>query len=119
MSNTKGNEYLFRKNITIINLKKKKKNIWYNLQSEGFRESLLKFMGQTITIYTVSGGISGQGFTGVLLKITNDHIKLLTKPESPPVISFECNNLEEDNLSLGTITNIPLNKIAAFIHNIV
>lgn len=104
-----------------MNINKKNKNKYYNCENESFKESLLKFMGQTITIFTVSGGISGDGFTGVLLKVSNDHIILLTEIQSPPKISFEdsFSDNEKGDTSLGTITNIPINKIAGFSHNII
>jgi ABC-type sulfate transport system substrate-binding protein len=119
MSNNKGNKYLFRRNIVIVNINKKKK--YYNFDNESFKESLIKFIGQTITIYTTSGGLSGHGFTGVLLQVSADQIKLLTKLESAPIVSFKdtFSHEEEDEASLGSITNIPINKIAAFTHNII
>lgn len=78
-------------------------------------------MGQTITIFTTSGGISGHGFTGVLLMVSLDQIKLLTKIQSAPQITFKesFSHEEGDETSLGSVTNIPINKITAFIHNIV
>ncbi|MFL0266660.1 hypothetical protein [Candidatus Clostridium radicumherbarum] len=100
-----------------MNRKKK----YYNLDNECFRESLIKFIGQTITIFTTSGGISGHGFTGVLLQVSTDQIKLLIKMQSAPQITFEdgFSDEEGDEASLGSAANIPINKIAAFIHNIV
>jgi len=41
-------------------------------------EALLRFCGQTVTIFTASGGISGSGFTGVLLSVDEGCIRLLT-----------------------------------------
>jgi hypothetical protein len=120
MSNNKGNVYLFRRNIVIVNINKKKKK-YYNSDNESFRESLIKFIGQTITVFTTSGGISGHGFTGLLLKVSLDQIELLTKMQSAPQIFFKdsFSNEEGDEVSLGTSTNIPISKIAAFIHNVV
>lgn len=120
MSNDKGNEYLFRRNILIVNINKKKKK-YYNFNNESFRESLLKFIGQTITIFTTSGGISGYGFTGVLIQVSLDQIKLLTEIQTAPQISFKesSSNEEEDEVTLGTAVNIPISKIAAFIHNLI
>lgn len=120
MNNDKGNEYLFRKNILIVNINKKKKK-YYNFNNESFRESLLKFIGQTITIFTTSGGISRYGFTGVLIQVSLDQIKLLTEIQTAPQISFKesSSNEKEDEITLGTAVNIPINKIAAFIHNLI
>ena len=41
-------------------------------------EGLFRYLGQTVTIFTASGGISGSGFTGVLLNIDENCIRLLT-----------------------------------------
>ena len=47
-------------------------------------ESLIRFTGQTVTIFTTSGGLSGSGFTGVLASICNGTIKLITDIGAPP-----------------------------------
>ena len=41
-------------------------------------ESLCRYIGQTITIFTVSGGLSGEGFTGVLAGVHNGCVRLIT-----------------------------------------
>lgn len=95
------------------------------LNGESFLQSLLKYIGQTITIFTVSGGASGDGFTGVLLEVSRDYIKVLSKPSSPPslalgsICEIEKSNIKGDNnISLGTMVNIPVDKISAFVHNV-
>jgi len=41
---------------------------------------LRRFIGQTVTIFTTSGGESGRGFTGVLAAVTGDPIvRLITQ----------------------------------------
>lgn len=46
---------------------------------EGFLvESMLRYIGQTVTIFTTSGGLSGNGFTGVLAGICHGTVKLIT-----------------------------------------
>jgi hypothetical protein len=130
-------------NINIFNIRTKKKKLYiksncdYNfnkkkldriyLNDECFIQSLVNYIGQTITIYIVAGGEAGSGFTGVLLDVKKDYIKILTKIASPPNCfpGNECNDCESDetiikdnnNITLGSITNIPINKIAAFVHN--
>ena len=47
-------------------------------------EDLLRYIGQTVTIFTASGGISGCGFTGVLISIDCNCIRLLTSIGLPP-----------------------------------
>jgi len=47
-------------------------------------EDLCRFIGQTITIFTESGGLSGSGFTGVLISADCECIRLLTDFGLPP-----------------------------------
>ena len=47
-------------------------------------ESLGRYIGQTVTIFTTSGGLSGNGFTGVLAGICGCTIKLITDIGAPP-----------------------------------
>jgi len=47
-------------------------------------ESLGRYVGQTVTIFTTSGGLSGNGFTGVLAGICGCTIKLITDIGAPP-----------------------------------
>ena len=39
-------------------------------------ESMSRYLGQTVTIFTTSGGLSGNGFTGVLAGICGGCVKL-------------------------------------------
>jgi len=41
-------------------------------------ESMARYIGQTVTIFTTSGGLSGNGFTGVLAAICDGNVKLIT-----------------------------------------
>ena len=41
-------------------------------------ESMLRYVGQTVTVFTTSGGLSGNGFTGVLAGFCNGTVKLIT-----------------------------------------
>jgi len=47
-------------------------------------ENLCRYIGQTITIFTASGGLSGSGFTGVLISADCECIRLLTAFGLPP-----------------------------------
>jgi len=47
-------------------------------------QDLCRFIGQTITIFTASGGLSGSGFTGVLISADCECIRLLTAFGLPP-----------------------------------
>lgn len=131
-----------KKTVTIINIKRRNKNLFTKgaprasgngsaavrkryLSNESFVDSLLKYIGQTITIYTISGGSTGEGFTGILLDVTVDHIKILSRPAAPPscpidnCCSLEGEEMNEKDISLGVMTNILHDKIAAFVHNII
>lgn len=134
---------MFRRNINIFNIRTKKKKLFIRsglnyeptgkkaakvyLNDDSFMQSLVRYIGQTITIYTVSGGDSGSGFTGVLLDVKKDYIKVLSRIASAPCCPLgnccdganggDINIKEEKDISLGAITNIPVNKIAAFVHN--
>lgn len=76
----------------------------------------LKFIpliGRTITVFVDGGSISGCGFTGVLINVLSDSIKLVTKLPIPPNNpNISCNrNFQND--SFGTKTMIMLNHITA------
>ena len=62
-------------------------------------ESLGRYIGQTVTIFTTSGGLSGNGFTGVLAGICGCTVKLITDigaPPSCPIGSSCCGGFFED-----------------------
>ena len=47
--------------------------------------SLCRHIGQTVTIFTTSGGLSGAGFTGTLAGVGNDGVvRLITAIGAPP-----------------------------------
>jgi len=47
-------------------------------------DSLMRHLGQTVTVFTASGGLSGSGFTGVLAGIHNGCVRLITDIGAPP-----------------------------------
>lgn len=55
---------------------------------ENFNNSIIddmaRFIGQTVTIFTTSGGLSGSGFTGVLISVDCKTVKLLCSVGWPP-----------------------------------
>lgn len=93
-------------------------------------ESLQKYIGQTVTIFTTSGGKSGEGFTGVLAAVNECTVKLITDLGAAPScpLGSNCsrngwqygrgNNCGCDN-RVGSVTEIPICKIASFTHNAV
>ena len=94
-------------------------------------ESMLRFVGQTVTIFTTSGGLSGSGFTGVLICVDCNVIRLLVDegwPPSCPVGSactgpmgggFGNHGGGFGNMGspFGAICVIPTCAVAAFTHN--
>lgn len=80
-------------------------------RSGALSQELQSHIGQTVTIFTASGGESGRGFTGVLLEVREDTIRLLTRPASPP--GRRCRS------HLGTITVINREAVTAFSVNFI
>lgn len=104
--------------------------------SNNFLE-LCEFIGETVTIFTTSGGASGCGFTGVLLSVNDDFIRLITRMGTPPANPLAenicpdvdngnghdlrgCQGMNENHkFNVGSVCDIPINKIASFCHNAV
>jgi hypothetical protein len=99
-------------------------------------ESMAKYIGQTVTIFTTSGGLSGNGFTGVLAGICEYSVKLITSIGAPPACpcGSDCTGWGSSNWGggwggcgggyyggfsgnwLGSVTEIPIDRIASFTH---
>ncbi|HEY5585930.1 MAG TPA: hypothetical protein VIK78_15750 [Ruminiclostridium sp.] len=91
-----------------------------------------QYIGQTVTVYVNAGGLVGNGFTGVLMGRSDTFIKLLVIPQGPPACSLgnACNSSNtgnvlfclfcpfNKNVTLGTIAEISIMSIVAFVHNI-
>lgn len=118
-----------------------------NNSNDSLVNHLYRFIGETVTIFTTSGGPSGCGFTGVLLSVNNRFVRLLTQmgdAPSNPLSRHICNDMgsgcmpsfnsfsisNNDNLlstnssktngnKMGSVCDIPINRIAAFCHNTV
>jgi hypothetical protein len=111
-----------------------------------FGNNLTRFIGQTVTIFTTSGGDSGRGFTGVLASVNCDFVRLITQigPAPSCALGSCCDERhgcdrdfeDDDNLgqgpggigrnpnrarchvnTLGSIIDIPVDRIASFVHN--
>lgn len=89
-------------------------------------EELCRYIGQTVTIFTTSGGASGCGFTGVLLFVSPCYVTLVdrfgTPPTNPLGDSPVCDRRdprrpEECHYCVGSVCDIPVDKIASFCHN--
>ncbi len=54
-------------------------------------ESMCRYIGQTVTIFTSSGGISGSGFTGVLVGVDCNCVRLLCDVGAAPACPLGSN----------------------------
>lgn len=90
-----------------------------------FLEHLSRFIGQTVTIFTTSGGASGCGFTGILMIVNCSYVRLITRQGTPPANPLSnsiCQGINSGNNNqgyhtVGSVCDIPICKIAAFCHN--
>lgn len=115
-----------------------------------FAAHIAEFIGKTVTIFTTSGGESGEGFTGVVISVNNNFVRLLVTIGPAPgcALGNACTDRITTNVSditddedectdhrrsstdrrrttrrrrritnLGAVTDIPINRIAAFVHN--
>lgn len=108
-------------------------------------DSLSCYLGRTVTIFTTSGGLSGSGFTGVLVSVCKTHVKIITSIGAAPAcpVGSACTGCLPSygygcgyggygggcgygggygyggccGNWLGSVTEIPLCTIASFTHN--
>ena len=99
-------------------------------------EDMIRYSGQTVTIFTTSGGLSGSGFTGVLISADCNTVRLLCDIGEPPAcpVGSSCTNGYGPYGSIGgygsgvcgngfggnpfgAIAVIPTHAIACFTHN--
>ncbi len=106
-----------------------------NVYTENLVEHLANFTGQTVTIYTTSGGESGCGITGVVIMCNPCFVRLVTCIGPAPCCSLGsacnsshcpcfCNGFRPNNRcgfvsNVGSVADIPVDRIAAFVHNAV
>lgn len=103
-----------------------------------FARLLARYIGETVTIFTTSGGESGSGFTGVVLSVNNNFVRLVTSIGHAPGCALGncCNPHGRDRFDdgfrrddegrfscrgnrIGSVVDIPIDRIAAFVHNAV
>jgi len=94
-----------------------------------FTDHFMDFVGETVTIFTTSGGASGCGFTGVILKVNPCFVRLICSIGPAPgcALGNACSGLRRDRdfddfrcrRGLGSVVDIPIDRIAAFVHNAV
>lgn len=96
---------------------------------------LSRYIGETVTIFTTSGGLSGQGFTGVILAVNPTFVRLLSEVGPAPSCPLgsdctdyyqinsgnnQCNNNDNRRrANVGSVCDIPIDRIASFVHNAV
>lgn len=94
--------------------------------TKSFLEHINRYIGQTVTIFTTSGGVSGCGFTGVLYISNPCYVTLRTQqgtPPSCPLGSSCCKQFKDGKeipvFTVGSVCEIPIDKIASFCHTAV
>ena len=105
------------------------------------KEELSENIGRVITVFTKSGGCSGNGFTGLLTEVNRQSIRLISSFSSAPRHPFgrdfddcdrdrdrnrdrdcdrDCDrdrNRRRDCDRFGTVIIIPIRSIVAFVFN--
>lgn len=84
-------------------------------------------IGETVTIFTTSGGQSGCGFTGVVLAVNQCFVRLITQLGAAPGCALgSCCGVPGGSYggygnvsTIGSVTDIPLDRIAAVVSNAV
>lgn len=111
------------------------------VRGSSFTAYMREFIGDTVTIFTTSGGASGFGFTGVILSVNSNFVRLMTEQGMPPVHPLADNVLADfdgggrigsgigrtgnigkgndtgPSHSVSSVVDIPIDRITAFTHN--
>ena len=80
---------------------------------------LMSLKGKMIIVFVDSGGVSGNGFTGILVDVLSDRIRLLTSLPSAPRNNNSYRHFCEkcSQSSFGTYTIIMIKHITAITYN--
>lgn len=92
---------------------------------------MIRHLGQTVTIFTTSGGLSGSGFTGVLISVDCNFVRLLCDIGEAPACpigsscspgfmtpcGFSGNEAPFFGNPLGSVAVIPVHAVASFTHH--
>lgn len=121
-----------------------------NSGNQSFEQLLRNYIGQTVIVFTTSGGVSGCGFEGVVLDVNCRFIRLSNQQGTPPTNPLSesiCGDQFDDCdggggprgrggmgglnpggrmdkhqypvFTVGSVCDIPIDRIAAFCHNAV
>lgn len=107
-----------------------------------FVRHISRFIGETVIIFTTSGGASGCGFEGTVISVNCEFVRLVTQMGTAPTNPLSetiCGEMDNDSGSdsrgfgrvgtsegchkkenrcrVGSVCDIPVNRIAAFCHN--
>jgi hypothetical protein len=86
-------------------------------------DGMYRYIGHTVTIFTASGGLSGSGFTGVLIDVDSRCVSLLVSFGAAPAcpLGSACGRLDiaeqQSGHPFGAICEIPISAIVCFTHN--
>jgi hypothetical protein len=93
---------------------------------ENVNFKLIELIGKQVIVFVSGGGASGRGFSGVLIEVLSDRIKLITKLPPPPINKHISKNFFSISRSgntkhrgLGTNTVIMIEHITAITYNYV
>lgn len=102
-------------------------------RNNNIEDELSKNIGRVITVFTNSGGCSGNGFTGLLAEVNRQTIRLVSAFSSAPRHPFsgdfddcdrdrrrDCDRDRDrdcDRNRFGTVIVIPIRSIVAFVFN--
>ncbi|MGI6038753.1 MAG: hypothetical protein GX257_09735 [Clostridiales bacterium] len=97
------------------------------MNGNNFFTDFCRHIGETVTIYTKTGGQSGCGFTGVILGVSDDFVRLITNIGPAPgcALGSDCNCGGRGRrsrcriCSIGSNVDIPFDSIAAVVYNAV
>lgn len=109
------------------------------MDGTNFSAHISKFIGETVTVFTESGGESGSGFTGVILSVNTSYLRLVAKFGPAPSCALgnccdssksmesifdncmcdegKLNTIDCDRKTVGSVVDIPICAISAFVHN--
>ena len=85
-------------------------------KDNSFVRLISRYIGKAITIFTTSGVASDSGFTGTVLSVNSQFVRLITQQATPP--TNPVGDKMNDNIQIiRFIWDIPVEQIVAFYPN--